>query len=71
MTHFTDNFTSRDKLIRKVRIVAKWQARTARRFARDNPQAWKEYTERELCWRQKWRETEQQVNVAQPNKELP
>ena len=61
MTHFTDNWQPREKLIRKMRIINKWHARTAYRKERDNPQAWREYTEHELCWRQKWKETEQQI----------
>ena len=61
MTHFTDNWSPRDKLIRKMRIINKWQARIARRCERINAQTWREYTERELCWRQKWFETERQI----------
>ena len=61
MTHFTDNWQPHDKLIRKMRILNKWQARTAYRKERDTPRVIKEYTERELCWRQKWFETEQQA----------
>ena len=44
-----------------MRILNKWRARIVQREARGNPRAYSQYTERQLCWRQKWFETEQQI----------
>lgn len=62
MIHFTDNWSAQAKLVRKMRILNRWRARCAQRYARDNPRSYVGYTERELCWRQKWLETEHQVS---------
>ena len=71
MTHFTDNWQPRDKIIRKLRICALWALRKQERDERDNPKTHKEISDERRAWLEKWRETEQQVDVTEPDKELP